>query len=172
MIVAIAAWNNSIDFLFKGRMTDCLFINDSFCCILDAETDEKLYFFGYTMIAPPRAKEGEKPPKPRYCTVKINTIRYSFLNGEKQEEIEKVPIRVICDENDNIITDLKLLEYLYHIRFVRQFPVMITNNALVSMATYMPSSKEEFIALNGLGEGIYRVCGEEFISAIQDYIEF
>ena len=47
---------------------------------------------------------------------------------------------------------------------------MVTNRALVSMATYKPQNKEEFISLKGLGERTYSKCGEEFINAIKSYI--
>ena len=40
------------------------------------------------------------------------------------------------------------------------------------MATYKPLSKEEFVALPGIGEGIYRVCGEQFIKAIKSYVDY
>lgn len=34
-----------------------VFINDIFCGIFDAETDDKIYFFGYTNEKPPWAKD-------------------------------------------------------------------------------------------------------------------
>lgn len=43
--------------LVKPEKTYRVFVNDTFCCILDSETDRKLYFFGYTMQPPPWAKD-------------------------------------------------------------------------------------------------------------------
>jgi len=165
-----------MDWSYKPRVkpekTYRVFLNDNFCGIFDSETDYKIYFFGYTMVAPPWAKEGERPPTPKYCTAYIDKTIYRYVDGERIEEIEKEPIQVICNEDQNIITDLELLQFLYDVRFIKRFPVMITNKALVSMATYKPLSKEEFVALPGIGEGIYRVCGEQFIHAIKSYIDY
>ena len=49
--------SHKIDFtkFFKRLSTDVtyrVFINDIFCMILDNETDQKLYFFGYTNEKP------------------------------------------------------------------------------------------------------------------------
>lgn len=166
-----------MDWSYKPRVkpekTYRVFVNDNFCGIFDNETDAKLYFFGYTMVPPPWAKEGKRPPKPKLknCTAYIDKTVYCYVDGETREEIEKEPFQVICDENEEIITDLKLLKILYDMRFAKRFPVMITDKALVSLATYKPLSKEEFVALAGLGEGTYRVCGEEFINVIKSYID-
>ncbi len=124
------------------------------------------------MEAPPWAKEGNKPPKPKYCTAYIEKTVSRSINGKIIEEIEEVPFQVICDDEGNTITDLKLLKFLYDVRYIKSFPVFITNKALVSMATYKPLSKEEFISLDGLGEKTYAKCGEEFMKAIQSYIEY
>jgi len=46
---------------FLKRVTDNVtyrvFVNDIFCMILDNDTDEKLYFFGYTNEKPAWAKD-------------------------------------------------------------------------------------------------------------------
>ena len=48
---------------------------------------------------------------------------------------------------------------------------MITNDALVSLATYKPTTEEEFISLHCLGQKIYAKCGEMFINAIENFEE-
>ncbi len=154
----------------KPDKTYRLFINNHFCCILDGDTDNKLYFFGYTMEPPPYAKEGPRPAKPKYTTVNIDRIVLHAVDGK--ETIEEEPFQVICDEEGNVITDLRLLKFLYYVRDSKRFPVLITKKALVSMATYKPLSKEEFIGLEGLGEKNYIKCGQEFITAIQTYLDY
>jgi len=165
-----------MDWAYKPRIkpekTYRVFINDVFCGIFDNDTDESLYFFGYTMVPPPWAKEGKKPPKPNYCSAYIDKTVYRYIDDDIVEIVEKEPFQVICDENGVITTDLVLLKYLYDFRFIKRFPVMITKKALVSMATFKPLSKEEFVNLDGLGEGTYRVCGEEFIKAIRSYVNY
>ena len=156
----------------KPENTYRVFINDLFCAIFDADTDQKLYFFGYTMEAPPWAKEGKKPPQPKYCTAEVEVLQYYIANGEIKKEFVKKPFTLISDENKNIITDLVLLRLLYDIRFLKHFPAYITNMALVGLATYKPLTKEDFIAIKGLTEETYNICGEQFIKAIQDYIDY
>ena len=48
---------------------------------------------------------------------------------------------------------------------------IITNKGLVSLATYRPATKEEFISLYGLGETTYQSFGVHFISAIKNFSE-
>ena len=48
---------------------------------------------------------------------------------------------------------------------------MITNDALVSLATYKPKTKEEFVSLHGLWQKVYDKCGEMFINAIENFGE-
>ena len=46
---------------------------------------------------------------------------------------------------------------------------IIGNKGLVSLATYRPENREEFIALYGLGETTYNAYGLQFIQAIKDF---
>lgn len=97
--------------------------------------------------------------KEPYNKIKKDTVKYVNRNG----------FMLITDEEGNVLTDEKLLQYLYDFRFNTLIPVIISNKALVSMATYKPSTKEEFISLAGLGEKIYDKCGEIFLKAIHDF---
>lgn len=165
-----------MDWSYKPRVkpekTYRLFVNKHFCCVLNGDTDNKLYFFGYTMEPPPYAKEGPRSAKPKYTTVYIDKTVFHTIDGEVKEAIENEPFQVICDEEGKILTDLRLLKFLFDVRYIKSFPVLITKKALVSMATYKPISKEEFIDLDGLGEKTYEICGEEFIKAIQTYLDY
>ncbi len=109
-----------------------------------------------------------------YCKIYSENERGNAKGStHKKDELnylQKGSFRLITDANGAIKTDEKLLNYLSNIRFCNRFPVIITNDALVSIATYLPQNKSEFIALRGLGERIYQVCGDIFIQAISDYL--
>ena len=97
-------------------------------------------------------------------------ISYHKEPSDKEHYIEKDGFKLLTNEEGRILTDEELLKYLKWFRQNNSFPVMVTNRALVSMATYKPQNKEEFISLKGLGERTYSKCGEEFINAIKSYI--
>ena len=48
---------------------------------------------------------------------------------------------------------------------------MVTRKAQVSMATYFPQTKEEFIKLPGCGEKMYDKCGEMITVFIKSYLD-
>lgn len=96
---------------------------------------------------------------------------YKSSEDEKPCYVKKNGFRLITDESGNILTDEDLLKFLYDFRFYNRVPVMITNDALVSLATYKPTTKEEFVSLHGLGEKVYAKCGEMFLQAIRDFEE-
>ena len=84
---------------------------------------------------------------------------------------------VVVDDDGQVITDMSLLKYLRKVRFElakeESIPpyVIMNNNALVSLATYKPTNKIEFIELKGLGERKYDKYGVKFIEAIKDFYE-
>lgn len=49
---------------------------------------------------------------------------------------------------------------------------IIGNKGLVSLATYKPETKEEFISLKGLGESTYSSFGKAFVDEIKEYNRF
>ena len=87
--------------------------------------------------------------------------------------IEKQGFLVVADDEGNILTDMKLLTYLSQLR--RKMGKeenrvnLISNNGLVSLATYLPETREEFISLYGLSEKTYEKCGLLFMKAIKEY---
>ncbi len=89
--------------------------------------------------------------------------------------IEKDGFSVLIDNEGKLITDMSLLHYLRRIRAniakeeKRPAYTIMTNNGLVSLATYRPANKEEFTNLYGLGEGSYNSYGQIFINAIKEY---
>ena len=70
---------------------------------------------------------------------------------------------------------MELLQYLRNVRTEimkrenRPAYTIIGNKGLVSLATYRPTSKEEFMQLHGLGETSYNTYGQVFINAIKEY---
>lgn len=81
--------------------------------------------------------------------------------------VKKGYFNLITDKNGNILTDEELLAELYNTRHA--FKVMITNKAIVNLATFKPSSREEFTELDGLGEKIYLKCGKLILEIINKY---
>ena len=103
----------------------------------------------------------------------------------KKSEVHKTTYRktiigndefyIIADDDGNIITDMDLLAELRSLRFQIAkakscAPYKIINNkVLVSLATYRPETREDFIALYGLGETTYNEYGVKFIEAIKKF---
>ena len=84
-------------------------------------------------------------------------------------------LQVIADDDGQILTDMELLTYLRNVRSKimktenKPAYTIIGNKGLVSLATYRPENREEFIALYGLGETTYNAYGLQFIQAIKDF---
>lgn len=95
--------------------------------------------------------------------------------GSPEKFFEKDGFSVIADYEGQIITDMELLFCLRKLRgkiaVEEKKPayVIVSNKGLVSMATYRPLSKEDFIKLYGLGEKTYQTIGEKFINAIKEF---
>lgn len=92
-----------------------------------------------------------------------------------EKYIEKDGFLVIVDDDGNIITDMNLLRYLRGFRIMlmknTNLPAyrIVSNKGLVSLATYRPETKEEYLRLNGLGEVSYMLYGTMFIEEIKKY---
>lgn len=82
---------------------------------------------------------------------------------------------MIVDDEGNIITDMNLLRYLrgFRIMLIKNTNLsayrIVSNKGLVSLATYRPETKEEYLRLNGLGEVSYMLYGKMFIDEIKKY---
>lgn len=125
--------------------------------------------------------ESKSVPIPQHKPVKTKTEKRKKVDVHKVKRslnyIEKDGFSIIVDEEGQIITDIKLLSYLRGVRAKiakdKNVPayIVISNKGLVSLATYRPSSREEFIKLQGLGEGTYAAYGNDFMKAIKDFQE-
>ena len=97
------------------------------------------------------------------------------VTGFGLRHVEHEGFEVIVDDEDHTLTDMKLLAYLRHLRFDiakedKKKPYqVIGNKGLVSLATFRPQTREEFIDLYGLGEKTYESYGARFIEAIKEY---
>ena len=136
-------------------------------------------------------EEDSSVDKPSYCihvkeniptvlspskVIKTERKKAEVHTVERYERfIEKDGFSVIADNDGNLITDMELLQHLRNVRLKimkqenRPAYTIISNKGLVSLATYKPSCKEEFMKLNGLGESSYNSYGQIFIKAIKDY---
>ena len=138
----------------------------------DLSVEKPAYFESIVKVPDkiPEMKEESKPVAQRRVA-KVHTVTHS------ERYIEQDGFMVVADDDGQILTDMTLLEDLRKLR--KQIMVeenkpaytIINNKGLVSLATYRPESREEFISLYGLGETSYDLYGERFISAIKDYIK-
>lgn len=91
---------------------------------------------------------------------------------EERKDVFPVAVYdVICNDDGEVLTDFKLLKSLSDFIFHKPVPVMVTKKAQVSIATYLPETKEEFAKLPGCGEKLYNKCGEMIIGFIKTYLE-
>ncbi len=91
--------------------------------------------------------------------------------------IEKDGFDVLVDDDCNILTDMELLAELRSVRWKlsrvvkRPAYAIIGNKGLVSLATYRPETREDFIDLYGLGEVTYEKYGKIFVEAIKAFYD-
>ena len=91
--------------------------------------------------------------------------------AEERKDVFPVAVYdVICNDNGEVLTDLKLLKSLSDFIFHKPVPVMVTKKAQVSIATFLPESKEEFAKLPGCGEKLYNKCGEMIMHFVKEYL--
>ncbi len=89
--------------------------------------------------------------------------------------IEQDGFQIVVDDDGQFITDMELLAELRALRTQimkeenRPAYTIIGNKGLVSLATYRPETKEEFISLFGLGETTYQSYGDRFIKVIKEF---
>ncbi len=143
-------------------------LNDGF--EQDLSADKPTYEFEIKAEIPKLTK---KQPIP---TVKSgNPIAAVHKITHQEAEIEQEGFKLIADDEGNILTNVELLKVLRRLRAEiaqkekRPAYTIIGNKGLVSLATYKPETREEFIGLYGLGEITYDAYGKIFIDAIKDF---
>lgn len=135
----------------------------------DSSIDKPSYRQTLTQELPPVLQQKINAVKTERKKAEVNTIKHS------DRFIEKDGFSVVVDNDGELITDMELLQYLRNVRTEimkrenRPAYTIIGNKGLVSLATYRPTSKEEFMQLYGLGETSYNTYGQVFINAIKEY---
>lgn len=102
------------------------------------------------------------------------------VSKKSQEDLKKVVkyknFNLEVDENGEILTDINLLDCLCDVRRriasidKVSFFVVAYNRTLVNLATIKPTSKEEFLAIKGIGEKWFLKYGQEFLQEIKSYL--
>ena len=91
--------------------------------------------------------------------------------------VEKEGFNVVATEDGTILTDMELLKKLRALRLElakeikRPAFCVMSNSTLVSLATYRPTTKEQFLNIKGVGEVLYSKYGEKFIEVIKKHGE-
>ena len=118
----------------------------------------------------PQVQPIQKPIQP------VERKKAEVHTTQKSEHfIEQDGFQIVVDDDGQFITDMELLAELRALRTQimkeenRPAYTVIGNKGLVSLATYRPETKEEFISLYGLGETTYQAYGDRFIKAIKEF---
>lgn len=118
----------------------------------------------------PQVQPIQNPPQP------VERKKAEVHITQKSEHfIEQDGFQIVVDDDGQYITDMELLAELRALRAQimkednRPAYTIIGNKGLVSLATYRPETKEEFISLYGLGETTYQAYGDRFIKAIKEF---
>ena len=133
------------------------------------ESADKPSYQNTAVFEMPKIKESKAVSDNKIEPPKVHTTTHS------KKFIEREGFMVLADDEGKILTDMKLLAYLRGIRFQimkeekKAAYKIIGNKGLVSLATYRPETREEFISLYGLGETTYDLYGNRFIQAIKNY---
>ena len=131
----------------------------------------------------------DKPSYQREVAVEMPHIKATPKSTtptkRKKAEVHKTSYRtmlmgkddfdIVIDDDGNVITDMELLAELRSLRFdiaeeksIAPYKI-INNKGLVSLATYRPETREDFISLYGLGEVKYNDYGVKFIEVIKKF---
>ena len=97
--------------------------------------------------------------------------------GRADRTIDKDGFQVLVDSEGKVLTDIVLLAKLRKLRteIAQKLDLpaycVIQNDVLVRIATDMPVSREEFVAIKGLRDRKYEQCGKEIIQVIREHIK-
>ena len=95
--------------------------------------------------------------------------------GLGRSEVKKKHYTVIVDDEGNMITDMGLLKHLIEVRtdLARRDGIpesrVLPDRGLVNISTYRPSSREEYVLLQGLSDGSFERYGETFLGEVRKY---
>lgn len=144
------------------------FVNDGFS--YDISSDKQAYLKISPSKLPEPVVKVEKSVEPRpKKKVNVNTTQSKF------EKLENDGFHLVTTDDGQVITDVELLVHLRSLRARiakdsgKAAFMIISNKGLVSLATFRPQNKQEFVSLEGLGEKTYQGYGLDFINAIKNY---
>lgn len=114
----------------------------------------------------------KKTPKPKINYTKAYVYEYfgEIVVEEKPDAFPITSFDVICDDDGNVLTDLKLLQLLSTFLYKERIPI-IAHKSKVSIATYLPLSKETFVKLPGCGEKTFDKYGDRIIEFLKSYLD-
>lgn len=121
------------------------------------------------IISQIKKSESNKVSQSVRKTPEIHKVEY------KEQYVEDEGFTILMDNDGNTLTDIKLLKFLKTLRSEialkehKSAYAIVSNKVLVSLATYKPTNKDEFVRLFGLGETTYSLYGKLFINAIINY---
>ena len=139
----------------------------------DFERDESVNKPSFVKDVLPQEMPKVKAAAPMKERKKVEVNKVEF----EKKFIEKDGFNVLVDSDGEIITDMELLAYLRRFRaeLMKRDNIaaylIIKNKGLVSLATYKPTTREEFTKLYGLGETTYNKYGQFFIDKIKSFYE-
>lgn len=116
----------------------------------------------------PYSKEA---PKPKTNYVKAYVYEYfgEIVTEERHDAFPITSFDVICDDDGKVLTDLKLLQLLCTFLYEERIP-LLSHKPKVSIATYLPLSKETFVKLPGCGEKTFDKYGDRIIEFLKSYL--
>lgn len=116
----------------------------------------------------PYSKES---PKPKVNYVKAYVYEYfgEIVTEERSDAYPFTTFDVICDDDGRVLTDLKLLQLLCTFIYRERISIL-QNKTKVSIATYLPLSRETFIKLPGCGEKMFDKYGDRIIEFLKSYL--
>ncbi|MBP5428733.1 MAG: UvrD-helicase domain-containing protein [Clostridia bacterium] len=136
----------------------------------DTSVDMPSYVTPTPEVIPlPKATVSKRPPVERK-KAEVHTT------DTKEHYIEKDGFYIVVDDEGQILTDMQLLGILRNLRgrLMKEKGcsayTIIGNKGLVSLATYKPTTEEEFVSLFGLGKTTFEKYGQLFINCIKDYL--
>lgn len=107
----------------------------------------------------------------QYPVVKLNEKAIFVLKNKEKVfmKINKVKQKVIVD--NSLLQALKELRKSIAVREKIPPYIIFGDASLREMSEYFPVNKEDFLKIKGVGDIKYEKYGDEFINAIQEYVE-
>lgn len=146
------------------------FVNDGFS--YDTSSVKQAYLKVTPTHLPELVAPKEQPAetRPRKKS-NVNTTQRKF------EKLENDGFQMITTDDGQLVTDVELLSHLRSLRARiakdagKAAFMIVSNKGLVSLATFRPQNKQDFVSLEGLGEKTYHGYGLDFINAIKSFDE-